>query len=74
MQVIAERRVTEENFNGADVWTHAEQGERGEIVHVGDEGEVTVLWERTGTATLVSLDDEVRLVLSLSTATPRRSQ
>ena len=55
--VIARRTITENDVNG--LVTHARRGDLGKVVHVDGLGVATVLFERSGTATIVA-DDEVQ--------------
>ena len=51
--VKAAERITEEDFNGSDLWVHAEQGDRGTIVSLPSDPEwYDVRFSRTGTLTV----------------------
>ena len=53
-KVKAVKLITEDGFNGQDVWTHAEPGNTGEVIHVNKQHLPTVRFEKTGTATIVA--------------------
>ena len=54
-KVKAAKLITESKFNGQEVWTHAEVGDVGEVIHTGDKLHLpTVRFEKTGTATIVA--------------------
>lgn len=61
--VKAKTVIKEDKFNGHEVWTHAEPGDIGEVIHVGECRSVdlteetdlpTVLFNRTGTSIIVA--------------------
>jgi hypothetical protein len=52
--IMALARITEENFMGRKLWTHARKGDLGEVIHIDEEGNPTVRFFRSGTATVVA--------------------
>lgn len=52
-EVVAVQTIIEESFAGHSQFVHALPGERGRIVEVDEDGVPTVLFDRTGTATIV---------------------
>jgi hypothetical protein len=64
IEVVATQRITEENFMGRKLWTHARKGDRGVIIDVDpDDGVPTVRFYRSGTATGVDIGGDVKLAL-----------
>lgn len=63
-KVVAVGDVLEEGFNGPGVWAHARKNDAGEVVEVDAAGWPTVLFERTGTATLCDPLTEIRPLLT----------
>jgi hypothetical protein len=54
MQVRALKRITETDFNDAEIWVHAEPGDTGEVADVREgDGIPTVIFDRSKTATVV---------------------
>lgn len=58
--VQATEAITEDNFNGAGVWTHSRAGGVGHVVNIED-GWPNVYFERTGTVTLCHPEQVRRL-------------
>ncbi len=59
--VQAVEAISEENFNGFTLWTHAASGDLGRVLDVLADGSINVHFERTGTIT-VCLPEEVRFL------------
>lgn len=59
--VQAVRDVTEGDFLGHGVWTHASKGAVGHVLGVEADGSINVYWERTGTVTICDPVELARL-------------
>ena len=61
MVVRATKLITEKNFMGQSEWVHAQEHDLGTVVHVDADGNRTVRFHRTETATVV-FPEEIELV------------
>lgn len=57
VRVRAATKITEQEFNGAKEWVHAERGEEGVAHQITDGDWATVTWLRTGTTYDTRLSD-----------------
>lgn len=60
--VQAREEVTENHFNGAELWIHAHDGAVGHVLEVLEDGEaINVFWERSQTVTICHPCEIIRL-------------